>query len=312
MANNKQNKIVVILGPTSSGKSDVAIRLAKKLNGEIISADSRQVYRGLDIGSGKEPGVFDEGKKVFISSDIPHHMIDVASPRADVNAATFKKKSDKIIAGIIARGKLPIICGGTGFWIKAIVDNVAYPAVKPDLALREKLSRKSKEELFAELQKLDPERARTIDRKNPVRLIRALEICRTLGKVPALPKNREPKNENYEFFQIGINIPKEILRARIRKRLKKRFSAGMIEEVIGLHDKNKVSWERLESFGLGYRLIPMYLKKEIDSTEELFEKIYLAEVDYAKRQMTWFKKDKRIWWLEKYRDIEKEVRRFIG
>jgi tRNA dimethylallyltransferase len=331
---NKSNKIIVILGPTSSGKSDVAIRLAKKFNGEIISADSRQVYRGLDIGAGKEPGVWDAKNKFYISSNIPHYGIDIISPNTEYNAAKFKKYADKVITDILSRGKVPIICGGTGFWIKAIVDNIAYPEVKPNPALRNQLRNKKKEALFKMLQKLDPARAKTIDRNNPARLIRAIEICKTLGKVPRPMRNYETDtnlrtkhrfidfldSNRYKFLQIGISLSKDKLQKNIKKRLQKRFAGGMISEVKKLHFEDKVSWKRLESFGLGYSLISRYLKfaasvaaKPLKNKQkkELFEKVYLSEKDYAKRQMTWFQKDKRIVWQEKYSEIEKVVSGFI-
>jgi len=315
------NKIIVILGPTSSGKSDVAIRLARKHDGEIISADSRQIYRGLDIGTGK---ITKREQKLA-----KHYLIDNVSPRTNYNAARFKKDAEKIIKDILKRGKLPIICGGTGFWIKSIVDDVTYPEVKPDWKLRNQLSNKSVEQLFEMLKKIDPERAKNIDARNPVRLIRAIEICKTLGKVPSLTCHCErseaisrlPRSscrqdslamtKPYDFLQIGIDFPKEKLHQNIEKRLKKRFSQGMIKEVKNLHSKEKLSWKKIESFGLGYFWIPKYLRKEIGSKEELFQKILRAEKDYAKRQMTWFKKDSRIKWLEKYKDIEKEAKNFL-
>ncbi|MDR3558838.1 MAG: tRNA (adenosine(37)-N6)-dimethylallyltransferase MiaA [Candidatus Pacebacteria bacterium] len=299
-------KIIVILGPTSSGKSDIAIKLAREINGEIISADSRQIYRGLDVGTGKVRGAWSVERGAFISEGIPHYAIDIVSPRTEFNAAKFKKYADKIIADLLSRGKLPIICGGTGFWIKSIVDNVQYPEVKPDWQLRNQLRNKPAEELFLELKKLDADRAETIDAKNPVRLIRAIEICKTLGHVP-----KSVGGNNYCPLQIGINLPQEELQENIRKRLEKRFSAGMIEEVKKLHFENKISWKRLESFGLGYFWIPKYLKGEIETEKELFEKIYQAEKDYAKRQMTWFRKDKRIKWMEKYPEIEKSAKGFL-
>ncbi len=317
------NKIVVILGPTSSGKSEVAISLAQKFDGEIISADSRQIYRGMDVGTGK---ITKAEKKMA-----KHYGIDIVSPRTDYNAAKFKKYADKIIRDILERGKIPIICGGTGFWIKALVDNVVYPEVAPNWLLRNKLRNKSTAELFSTLEKLDPARAKNIDAKNPVRLIRAIEICKSIGKVPStechtelvsgsleIPKparrrGRQVQYDNsYHFLQIGIKIPKEKLNERIKIRLEKRFSAGMIKEVKKLHLKDKISWKRLESFGLGYKLIPQYLRKEIATKDELFEKVYQSEKDYAKRQMTWFSKDKRIIWLPEYKDIEKEVKKFLN
>ena len=298
MESGSRNKIIVILGPTSSGKSEIAIKLAQKFNGEIISADSRQIYRGMDIGTGK---VSKKEQKMA-----KHWMIDIASPRTDYNVAKFKKEANYAINYVIKKNKLPIICGGTGFWIKAIVDNVNFPEVKPDKELRKILDKKSAKELFKTLRKLDPERATDIDAKNKVRLIRAIEICKAIGKVPKIII----QNKRYDFLQIGINTPKEELHKKIKKRLKKRFEAGMIEEVKELR-RQKLSWKKIQSFGLGYYWIPLYLREKI-SRVDLFEKVLRSERDYAKRQITWFKKDKRIIWLKKYKKIEKEVKSFLN
>lgn len=291
----------MILGPTASGKSDVAIKLAQKYNGEIISADSRQVYRGMDIGTGK---VTEEEQSMAV-----HHMLDVVNPNDEFNISHFKKSAEKIIEDILNRKKLPIICGGTGFWIKTIVDNVQLPEVKPDKELRNTLSNKSTEELFKMLEKLDPERAKNIDPKNKVRLIRAIEICKTLGTVPKLKVKRQTSNVKREFLQIGIDVPKKILNEKIKKRLGQRFGIGMIEEVHNLN-KNGVPWERLEYFGLEYRWIARYLQNKI-SLSEMKEKLYFDIIHYAKRQMTWFKKDKRILCLKDYSEIEKAVKKFL-
>ncbi len=307
-------KILVILGPTSSGKSDIAIKLAKKFNGEIISADSRQLYRGMDIGTGKIP-VTHNTKHGTFSKGVKHYMIDIISPRTDYNVAKFKKKAEKIIKDILNRGKLPIICGGTGFWIKAIVDDVNFPEVKPDWKLRSKLEKYSVEKLFAMLKKMDPARAKIIDRKNKVRLIRAIEICKAIGKVPAFAGilsvvEGSRLNTVYQFLQIGIKLSQEKLHASIKKRLEQRFKQGMITEVKKLRTQG-LSWKKIQSFGLGYFWIPQYLQKNLPR-EELFEKIYLAEKNYAKRQMTWFKRDKRIKWLESYKEIKKETNNFLN
>jgi tRNA dimethylallyltransferase len=321
------NKIIVILGPTSSGKSDIAVKLAKKFDGEIISADSRQIYRGMDVGTGKIPKdkskIKSQKSKLQVkniklipywSECIPHYLIDIVSPRTNYNAAKFKKDADKIIKDILNRGKLPIICGGTGFWIKALVDNVRYPEVKPDWELRNQLHNYSTEKLFTMLQKFDADRAKTIDAKNKVRLIRAIEICKKLDQVPGFIDSHSFVDSNwpYDFLQIGISIPKEKLHKNIKKRLTQRFKAGMIEEIKRLHFEDRISWKRLESFGLSYNLIPKYLKGEIATEDELFKKVFQAEKDYAKRQMTWFKKDKEILWFGKYKEIEKTIRSFIA
>lgn len=296
----RKNKVIVILGPTSSGKSEVAIRLAKKLNGEVISADSRQIYRGMNIGTGKVT------KKEM--RGIKHWMLDIVGPKIDYNVAKFKKQADKIIEDILQRGKLPIICGGTGFWIKAVVDDVKFPEVAPNKKLRNKLSNYSAERLYEMLKKLDPERAKNIDKNNKVRLIRAIEICKSLGSVPNT-KYQIPDTK-YNFLQIGIDIPKEKLQANIKKRLEARFKQGMIKEVKNLREKYNLSCKKIQSFGLGYFWIPSYLQGKL-SKQEVFEKIYQAEKDYAKRQMTWFQKDKRIKWLKSYMKIKKEIEIFL-
>lgn len=294
-------KIIVILGPTSSGKSAMAIKLARKFGGEIVSADSRQIYRGMDLGTGKVTKAEQKLSK--------HWMLDVVSPRSQFSAAQFKKKAEKIIADIVRRGKVPIICGGTGFWIQAIVDNVVFPEVKPDPVLRSKLRNKSAAELFTQLKKLDPVRAQDIDRNNPVRLIRAIEICKALGRVPNT-KYQIP-NTKYDSLQIGIELPKEELHARIHKRLLQRLRRGMLRETERLHFDNNISWKRLESFGLEYRQMAFYLQGKI-TLQEMREKILQENKDYAKRQMTWFRKDPRIVWVKKEKDVLSKTKTFLN
>lgn len=309
-AKEKEIKIIVILGPTASGKSDVAIKLAKKFDGEIISTDSRQIYRQMNIGTGKVLGAWSVEHEAFISENIPHYLIDVVDPNEDFNVSHFKKLAEEAIEKILTRGKIPIICGGTGFWIKSVVDNMEFPKVKPDEVLRSMLRNKSAEELFQMLERLDSERAKNIDPKNKVRLIRAIEIVKTLGKVPPHPQTPSPEGRGgYNFLQIGIDVPREILNEKIKKRFDARFNDGMIEEVETLN-KNGVSWERLESFGLEYRWIARYLQNKI-SLKDMKQKLYYDIVHYAKRQMTWFKKDERILWLKCYDEIELATKRFL-
>ena len=314
-------KIIVICGPTASGKSDVAIRLAKKFDGEVISADSRQIYRGLNIGSGKVPrdvkvellnsqsSTLEE--ITYISEDIPHHLIDVAKPMEDFNVSHFKALANKAIEEILSRGKLPIICGGTGFWIDSIVNNTQIPEVAPNEELRSKLRSKSAKELYEMLLELDSDRAATIEKQNPVRLIRAIEIAKKLGKVPKPSTcNLEP---SYSFLQIAIDVPREELNEKIKKRLDERFEQGMLEEVENLHNPpagGGVSWEWMEKIGLEYRWIARYLQDKI-SFEEMKRKLYFDIIHYAKRQMTWLKKNKEIIWLSDYIDIEKATRNFL-
>jgi tRNA dimethylallyltransferase len=313
MSIENKNKIIVILGPTSSGKSDISIKIAKMFDGEIISADSRQIYRGMDIGTGKVPGSLNSSRDAFISEGIRHYMIDIISPRTKYNVAKFKKQSENIIEDILKRNKLPIICGGTGFWIQAIVDNVNFPEVRPDWKLREKIGSYSAGKLFAILKKLDPQRAKKIDVKNEVRLIRAIEICKSIGKVPQISdtplRGITRRGTKYKFLQIGIKLSKEQLHKNIEKRIKIRFKEGMIREVSKLHNLG-LSWKIIQSFGLAYFWIPLYLKNKL-SKIELLEKVYQVEKKYAKRQMTWFKRYKRIKWLKDYIEIKKEVRNFL-
>jgi len=321
----EDKKVIVILGPTASGKSDIAIRLARQFNGEIISADSRQIYRGMDIGTGKVTG-----KEQRLAK---HWMLDIVNPNTKYNVAKFKKQADKIIRDILRRGKLPILCGGTGFWIKALVDNINFPEVKPDWELRKKLEKESAKVLFKMLLKLDSARAKTIEPQNKVRLIRAIEICKVIGSVPLSPPRGENapsprrgerdgvrENEELQFLQIGITWPRNVLQKRIKLRLEKRLRQGMLKEVKNLHFKEKISWKRLESFGLEYRWIALYLQNKIPlkgmsakggCAYGAKEKLYFDIIHYAKRQMTWFSKDNKINWLKNYSVIQKEVQKFI-
>ncbi|HHE45883.1 MAG TPA: tRNA (adenosine(37)-N6)-dimethylallyltransferase MiaA [Candidatus Moranbacteria bacterium] len=321
----KSNKIIVILGPTASGKSEIAIKLAKKFNGEIISADSRQIYKHMEINTGAVPLERKEnkGSTLAFSQNIPHYLISFLEPDKKYNVVNFKEAAQKIISDILKRKKLPIICGGTGFWIKALIDDITFPEVKPNWKLRKKLASESAPTLFAQLQKKDPRRAASIDAKNKVRLIRALEICQKLGKVPLLkkvPLNNLAKTTSslvakYSFLQIGIQQKKENLNQKIKLNVQEKFKNGMIEEVKKLHsvsNEKPLSWKKIQSFGLSFNLIPQYLSGKINSKKELLEKIYQAEKNYAKRQMTWFKKDSRIKWLENYTEIEKTVNQFLS
>lgn len=273
-------KTIVIVGPTASGKSDLAIALARQCDGEIISADSRQVYRGMDIGSGKVT----KGEQRLAK----HWLIDVANPKREYNVTHFIRDTKKTAADIRKRGKVPIICGGTGFWVQTLIEGVAFPSVKPDKKLRQKLSKKSAEALFAELAQKDPVRAKTIDPSNAVRLIRALEICAALGTVPLPEKKRKSEVRQREYLIIALNPDKEILKHHIAVRLAKRFKKGMLAEVKRLREGG-VSWQRLESFGLEYKYVALFLQKKI--TREEMQVLLTNEIwHYAKRQITWLKR----------------------
>jgi len=280
----KKQKVLIVLGPTASGKSSLGIRLAKEFNGEIISADSRQVYKGLDIGSGKVT------KREM--SGIPHHLIDVANPKKRFSASDYKKLGDKSLARIINKNKLPIIVGGTGFYIDTLTGKMVLPEVPPNPILRKYLENKSAEELFKILKKKDPKRAENIDSKNKVRLIRALEIIESLGKVPQTANSSQLSA--YSFIYIGINPNREILNERIYKRLISRLP-GMMREVRKLH-KDGLSYKRMEELGLEYRYLARLLQNKI-TKKKFIEELYKEIKHYSKRQMTWFKRNKKIKWF---------------
>jgi len=303
-----RNKIVVILGPTVSGKTNLSIKLAKKFNGEVISADSRQVYKGLDIGAGKITKKEMQG--------IPHHLLDVANLKRKFTVAQFQKLALKAIKKIQKKGKIPFLVGGTGFYIQSIVDDIKIPEVKPDWKLRKKLEKKSTEELYKTLLTLDPERAKTIDRKNPRRLIRTIEIILKTGKSTSLVYGH-PKSV-YEYrtskklnsFQIGIKKSPDQLKRAINQRLQKRLKMGMVAEVEKLH-KSGLSWRRLEELGLEYRFVAQYLQNKL--TRKGMVEILEKEIwHFAKRQMTWFKRDKRIKWIKNYKEAKKLIKKFLS
>jgi len=294
-------KLIVILGPTASGKSDLAVKLAKKYHGEIISADSRQVYKGLNIGSGKIT------KKQMMG--IPHHLLDIASPKRKFTVAHFQKLALQTIKKIHKKDKVAFLVGGTGFYIQSIVDGIVIPDVGPDWNLRKKLEKKSVAELFVMLKKLDPVRAKSIDAKNPRRLIRALEIIITTGSpVPKLRSSVFSAMGHFDILQLGIKKSSEELKKAIQKRLQRRLT-GMIAEVKKLH-KNGLSWKRLEELGLEYRYTAQYLQENI-SQQEMLDKIQIESEHFAKRQMTWFKRDKRIHWIRSQKEAEKMIKSFL-
>ncbi len=272
----KKPKIVAIVGPTALGKSDLAVFLAKKINGEIISADSRQVYRGMDIGTGKIT------KKEM--TGVPHHMIDIANPKKRITVEQYRNEATKILKNIWAKGKTPIVCGGTGFYIEELLFPSPLPNVSPDKKLRNLLSKKTAEELFNILKRKDPERARNIDPKNKIRLIRALEIIKALGKVPP----RKNQNSPYDVFFIKLDAPIDILKNNIHKRLIKRMDLGMIKEAQILHKKG-LSYKEMGAFGLEYKWLAKLLKKEVDK-QAFIRGLERDIVSYARRQKTWFKR----------------------
>ena len=280
---DKKPRIIVILGPTASGKSDLAVKLARKFNGEVVSADSRQVYKGLNIGTGKITKKEMQGVK--------HHLLDVANPRKQFTVSDFVNVTNETIVQIVTKNKLPIVCGGTGFYIDALLGDKHIPEVPPNPNLRKQLEKKSAPQLFKILQKLDPLRAQNIDAKNQRRLVRAIEICKAVGKVPSI----KAQVKSYDVLKIGIKVEEKELKKRINKRIEKWFRQGLLKEVETLHKKG-LSWKRMSEIGLEYRLVSLFLQNKI-SKPELIYRMQSETWQYAKRQMTWFKRDARIAWV---------------
>lgn len=299
--NNTKPKLVVIIGPTSSGKTRLAVELAKKYEVEIVSADSRQVYRGMDVGTGKDLAEY---------GGVKYHLIDVADPKDFFTLADFKFQADAAIKEVISRGKLPLLVGGSGLYLQAVVDNYAMEANRGvDQGLRQELEQKTEAELFTLLQNKNrnfADKLNNSDRHNKRRLIRYLEI----GNHEAIDKSEE----QYDSLVLGLNPDKEIVDKKIYKRLTERLEKeDMVSEVAGL-ERQGVSWQRLRDFGLEYRYVSEYLQEKI-TYEQMVELLYTAIKQFAKRQMTWFrrweKQGREIVWIKGAAEAEKKINEFL-
>jgi tRNA dimethylallyltransferase len=288
-------KVIFITGATASGKSEIAIWLALKINGEIINADSRQVYKYLNIGSGK---ISEKEKKI-----VKHHLLDIAHPKRSYSLGKWLKDVDEVIKKIYRKNKIPIICGGTILYLKALKEGWVLPNVKPNYKLRKELEKFSADELYEILLKLDPERAKTIQKENKRRLIRAIEIATFLGKVPSLKK--EPK---YEILVVAPYVDFKRLERKIYKRLIKRVK-GIIQEIKKLR-KLGLSLERIISFGLEYRWFGKYVKGEVD-LKTAIEKCYKDIRRFAKKQINELKKLNYVYWFKNKKELLKIVKDFL-
>ena len=297
-AMHKKQKILIIVGPTSSGKSALAVELAQRFDGEVVSADSRQVYRGLDIGTGKTTKREMQG--------IRHHLLDVASPKKPFSADDYVRHARAAISDTASRGKLPIVTGGTGFYIDALVGRIVLPNVPPNTKLRARLEKKSAMQLFAMLKKHDPRRAKSVDPHNKRRVIRALEIVAALGKVPMM----DLVGPSFNMLWIGIAPPMNQLERKITIRLFGRIR-GMVSEGKRLHAQG-LSYKRMEELGLEYRAVASLLQGKTaraQMTDELARDIRR----YAKRQITYWKRNKDIRWFKNPRTplISKEIKGWL-
>ncbi len=299
---NSLPKIIVIVGPTASGKTDLGILLAKKFNGEIVSADSRQVYKKMSVGTGKPPGewVKVDDREVYLVEGVAHYLMDVYDPSEEISLAEYKARAEEHIANILGRGKLPIIVGGTGLYVWSIVDNLDMPKVAPNKELRQSLEKKTLAEMVKQLEEIDPESLEHIDTKNHRRVIRALEVAILTGK--SFHKQRSVLPPLYNALQIGILWKIDELYQNIFRRIDSQIEQGLVDETAALVSK-KYDWNLPSMSSIGYRQIGGFLRGVCDLSQAVAE-IKHETRNYAKRQMTWFKRDKRIMWVE-HKQIEK-------
>ena len=296
-------QLIVIVGPTASGKSDLAVAVAKTCRGEIISADSRQIYQSLTIGTGKVAGTWHKG--AFVYKNIRHHCIDFLAARRTYSAAEFQECATSAIADIIQRGKTPIMAGGTAFWINAVVLGSRLPEVAPDARLRAGLEKKSAGELYIILKKLDPRRAATVEKKNPRRLIRAIEIARALGRVPKVRVK-----PSYHTLWLGLNPTKNVLAHRIHRRADAMIRAGLIAETQKLFTQ-KITRKRIRELGFEYQAALAYREGAL-TKKELHERLTRCTLRYARRQMQWWKRNRAIHWIHTTAQARRLTAAFLG
>lgn len=310
---NNLPPLIIILGPTASGKTGLSLKLAKNFNGEIISADSRQIYKEMDIGTDKvkyNKKIKHRSKRAttepIIANGIPHYMIDIVNPDQEFSVAEFKENVLKIISNIHRRNKIPFLVGGTGLYIQSIIDNLIIPKVLPNKEIRKELSIKRNDELLDTLKILDPQSAKGIDPNNRRRLIRAIEVCKTSGK-PFSEQITKGK-PLFNTLQIGIKIDRGELYKKIDKRIDEMAKEGLIEETKKLIKKYPLDLPSMS--GIGYKDISDYLNNKA-TLEEALQKMKYRTHQYAKRQLTWFKRDKRIKWVKDYKEAENLTSNFI-
>ena len=279
----KKNKVIAVVGATASGKTAYAVELAKKLNGEIISADSRLVYRGMNIGTAK-PTVED-------MQGVPHYMIDIVEPEFNYSAGLYVKQAKRHIWDILSRGKVPIVAGGTGLYFRILLENYDLPDIKPDYALRNVLAKLNFDELADILKNLDKDALLSLEKNDKKKLIRYIEIVKLTG-LP-LSKARGVKEQDFDVDWIGLNFPREELYDRINRRVDLMVEQGLVEETEYLLKKHGRIMNITDT--IGYREITSYLDG-ILTLEEAKDKLKQNTRNYAKRQLTWFRKNENIMW----------------
>lgn len=288
-------KLLVICGPTGTGKTDIAITLAKKFTGEIVSADSRQVYIGMDIGTGKE--TVDSKTKIqrqessWLVNNIPIHLYDIIKPEQRFSLAQYQQLALEKIKQIQSSGKLPILVGGTGLYIQAVTEGLKIPKVPPDQKLREKLEHRELEDLLAELEKVDKVSFEKIDKNNKRRVVRALEVYIQTGEtISSLQKKYKV---DFDILKIGMTSEREVLYSKNDERVENWFRNGFIDEVKKLLKDYSIELPSMSS--LGYRQVANYIKGNL-GLEEAKQKVKFDVHGYIRRQLTWFKRDRAIYW----------------
>lgn len=298
-------KVIVICGPTASGKTALSIELAKKINGEIVSADSMQIYKEMNIGSAKPTKEERQG--------IKHYMIDSVSPNERYSVAEYKKQAEQAIEEILQKGKIPIVVGGTGLYVNSLIYGIEYPDTKIDEAYRKQLEEIAQKEglqkLYEQAKKIDPQAMQAISPNDKKRIIRVLEIYKETGKTKTEQERESRKNEvKYDYFVFAINMERERLYERINKRVDIMLEQGLIQEVQNIISKYSQYPTAMQA--LGYKEIKEYLEGKI-SKEEAIEKIKQETRHYAKRQLTWFRKNKETIWLDSNKKIEDNIEKIL-
>ena len=306
---NLKKPLIVILGPTASGKTGWAVKLAQKFNGEIVSADSRQVYREMDIGTAKSPRAQIPNFKFQISkptNNIPQHLIDIVNPDEEFTLSDYKKLAIQKINGIHNRGKIPFLVGGTGLYISSVIDNLDIPEAKPNKKLRAELESKDIQDLQTELKQLDLNYYTQIDLNNKRRLIRAIEVCKTTGK--PFSKQRKKGEPLFDVLQIGIRTDKKVLDEKINRRVDEMIANGLVDEVKKL--STKYSPDLPSMSGIGYAELNAHFNAHL-TLEQAIDLIKTHTRQYAKKQMTWFRRNANIQWIDNYEKAKSLVDNFL-
>jgi tRNA dimethylallyltransferase len=302
-------RVVFVVGPTSSGKTKLGLRLAAALNGEVINADARQIYRDVDIGTGKPRGkrLRRGSQTVYMVEGVAHHLMDVIPPEKQYSVAEWRDDAMKAIRSVIKRGKLPIVVGGTGLYVSALIDNYQFPKVEAQPAMREALASKTLDELVQALLVADPAAQQIVDLKNKRRVIRALEVVTFSGqKFSEVRGKAEPL---VDAFQVGLRLTPEDLYERMERSINRMFREGLVHEVEGLLKKG-IPMDVPAMTSIGYSDVARHLNGEL-SLDDVRDLIKRRTRQYTKRQWTWFKRDHRIHWAESDDEALKSVNAWV-